>query len=152
MAGPSRPGITTTIPGPLVDAAVRGFAAGYDATSVRQIAADAGLDPAVVGRSFKTKGQLFTEVAAAVIGPVEALAAVAEGPPDRAGERLLGYFRALLADEARSPRHCMPTSQNSAPPWRPASWSASRSRGMRSGLPRSRQPIPASWSPGSCPF
>ena len=48
MAGPSRPGITTTIPGPLVDAAVRGFAAGYDATSVRQIAADAGLDPAVV--------------------------------------------------------------------------------------------------------
>jgi len=99
MAGPSRPGITTTIPGPLVDAAVRGFAAGYDATSVRQIAADAGLDPAVVGRSFKTKGQLFTEVAAAVIGPVEALAAVAEGPPDRAGERLLGYFRALLADE-----------------------------------------------------
>src|SRR6266567_3234093 len=96
MAGTGRPCAASAVPGPLAAAAVRSFAAGYDATSVRWIATNAGMDPAVVHKSFRTKDKLFPEVAAAVIDPVMALAAFAEGPPEHAGERLLRYFVALL--------------------------------------------------------
>jgi AcrR family transcriptional regulator len=82
-----------------VAAAARCFAAaGYDATSVRQVAADAGVDPALVRRFFGGKEQLFTEVAAALIDPAGALAAVADGPPEAVGERLLRYFLTSLGD------------------------------------------------------
>jgi AcrR family transcriptional regulator len=82
-----------------VAAAARCFAAaGYDATSVRGIAAEAGVDPALARRFFGTKEQLFTEVAAAVIDPAGALAAVTGGPADAAGERLLRYFIGLFGD------------------------------------------------------
>jgi AcrR family transcriptional regulator len=79
-------------------AAARFAAAGYDATSLRQVAADAGVDPALVRRFFGDKEQLFTEVASALIDPAAAVAAVAGGPPEHAGERLLRYFLGLLGD------------------------------------------------------
>jgi AcrR family transcriptional regulator len=79
-------------------AAGRFAAIGYDATSLRQIAADAGVDPALVRRFFGGKEQLFTAVASALIDPRRALAAVAEGPAEAAGERLLRYFLSLLGD------------------------------------------------------
>jgi AcrR family transcriptional regulator len=74
--------------------------AGYDATSVRRVAADAGVDPALVRRFFGGKELLFTEVASALIDPARAVAAVADGPPEAAGERLVRYFLALLGDVA----------------------------------------------------
>jgi AcrR family transcriptional regulator len=93
-----RPGPSSTR-GQIVAAAARCFAAaGYDATSVRHVAADAGVDPALVRRFFGGKEQLFTEVASALIDPARALAAVAEGPPDAVGERLLRHFLTLLGD------------------------------------------------------
>jgi AcrR family transcriptional regulator len=79
-------------------AAQRFTAVGYDATSLRQVAADAGVDPALVRRFFGSKEQLFTAVASALIDPRRALAAIAEGPADAAGERLLRYFLSLLGD------------------------------------------------------
>jgi AcrR family transcriptional regulator len=79
-------------------AAHRFTAVGYDATSLRQIAADAGVDPALVRRFFGGKEQLFTAVASALIDPGKALAVVAEGPVEAAGERLLRYFLSLLGD------------------------------------------------------
>jgi AcrR family transcriptional regulator len=83
----------------IVAAAARCFAAdGYDATSVRHVAAEAGVDPALVRRFFGGKQQLFTEVASALIDPEQALAAVADGPAEAAGERLLRYFLGLLGD------------------------------------------------------
>jgi AcrR family transcriptional regulator len=83
----------------IVAAAARRFAeSGYDATSMRQVAADAAVDPALVRRFFGGKEQLFTEVAAAVVDPASALAAVADGPPGEAGERLLRYFLGLLGE------------------------------------------------------
>ena len=86
----------------IVAAAARCFAtAGYDATSIRRVAADAGVDPALVRRFFGGKEQLFTAVASALIDPARALAAVTGGPPDAAGERLLRYFLTLLGDVAR---------------------------------------------------
>ena len=93
-----RPGRPDTR-GEIVAAAARCFArAGYDATSTRQVAADAGVDPALVRRFFGGKEELFTEVAAALIDPDRVVTAVAAGAADQAGERLLRYFLALLGD------------------------------------------------------
>jgi AcrR family transcriptional regulator len=93
-----RPGPSSTR-GQIVAAAASCFAtAGYDATSVRRVAADAGVDPALVRRFFGGKEQLFTEVASALIDPARAVAAVASGPAEAAGARLLRYFLALLGD------------------------------------------------------
>jgi AcrR family transcriptional regulator len=72
--------------------------AGYDATSTRQIAAKAGVDPALVRRFFGGKEELFTEVASAVIDPDKTVAAVTAGPADRAGERLIRHVLGLLGD------------------------------------------------------
>src|SRR5215472_6535889 len=80
-----------------VAAAARRFAkAGYDATSMRQIAADAGVDPALVRRFFGGKEELFTEVASAAIDPSSVVTAVTTGPLDQAGERLIRHYLALL--------------------------------------------------------
>jgi len=96
-----RPGRPDTR-GEIVSAAARCFAsAGYDATSMRQVAAGAGVDPALVRRFFGGKEELFTAVASAVIDPASALAAMADGPVDQAGERLLRYFLGLLGDVRR---------------------------------------------------
>ena len=93
-----RPGRPDTR-GEIVAAAARRFArTGYDATSTRQVAADAGVDPALVRRFFGGKEELFTEVAAALIDPDSVVTAVATGAADQAGERLLRYFLALLGD------------------------------------------------------
>src|SRR5215471_10523792 len=93
-----RPGPSSTRAQILAAAASCFAAAGYDATSLRRVAADAGVDPALVRRFFGGKEQLFTEVASALIDPERALAAVTEGPPSAAGERLLRYFLAMLGE------------------------------------------------------
>ena len=96
-----RPGRPDTR-GEIVAAAARCFArTGYDATSMRQVAADAGVDPALVRRFFGGKEELFTAVASALIDPGSAVTAVAHGPAGQAGERLLRYFLALLGDVQR---------------------------------------------------
>ena len=96
-----RPGPSSTRAEITAAAARRFAAAGYDATSLRQVAADAGVDPALVRRFFGDKEQLFTAVASALIDPERALAAVADGSPEAAGERLLRYFLSLLGDVSR---------------------------------------------------
>jgi len=93
-----RPGPSSTRAEILAAAASCFATAGYDATSLRRVAADAGVDPALVRRFFGDKERLFTEVASALIDPERALAAVTEGPPSAAGERLLRYFLAMLGD------------------------------------------------------
>jgi len=93
-----RPGPSSTR-ATILAAAAECFAAdGYDATSMRRVAAAAGVDPALVRRFFGGKEQLFSEVAATLIVPARALAAVTEGSPEAAGERLLRYFLSLLGD------------------------------------------------------
>ena len=93
-----RPGPTNTRAS-ILSAAAECFAGdGYDATSMRHVAATAGVDHALVRRFFGGKEQLFSEVAAALIVPERVLAAVAEGAPEAAGERLLRYFLSLLGD------------------------------------------------------
>ncbi len=93
-----RPGPTSTRAS-ILSAAAECFAAdGYDATSMRRVAATAGVDPALVRRFFGGKEQLFSEMAAALIVPERVLASVAEGEPEAAGERLLRYFLSLLGE------------------------------------------------------
>jgi AcrR family transcriptional regulator len=93
-----RPGPTSTRASILAAAAECFAADGFDATSMRHVAAAAGVDPALVRRFFGSKEQLFSEVAAALIVPERAVAAVAGGTPEAAGERLVRYFLSLLGD------------------------------------------------------
>lgn len=62
---------------------------GYDATTLRQVAGDAGVDPALVIRYFGSKERLFAEVTrpAPVLGPI-----IRETPVDRLGEALLRHM------------------------------------------------------------
>src|SRR5215472_12268614 len=104
-----RPGPTTTRDA-LVEVARRRFAtAGYAGASLRAIAAEVGVDPALVLHFFGSKADLFREVLGWPFDPATAAErlAGADGEPDGLGERLARFFletwddpttgRALLA-------------------------------------------------------
>lgn len=76
--------------GEILDAARRSFAErGYRGTTVRGVAAAAGVDSALVHHYFGTKGDLFLAAAALPVDPRRLLGVVfADGTPG-AGERLL---------------------------------------------------------------
>ncbi|MGH3241147.1 MAG: TetR family transcriptional regulator [Spirillospora sp.] len=95
-----RPGPSATRAAILGAATTRFTRGGYEATSMRQIAADAEVDPALVRHFFGSKQALFTEVVAAVIRPDEAIPLLAGGPVTELGERLVRYFLGLLGDVA----------------------------------------------------
>ena len=77
------------------------FAAnGYAGTSVRAVAAAAGVDAALVHHYFGTKDDLFLAALQAPVDPREVLLPVAEGGIDGAGERLLRMFLSVWDDEA----------------------------------------------------
>ncbi|MFG2016750.1 TetR/AcrR family transcriptional regulator [Actinomadura geliboluensis] len=97
MAG-RRPGPSDTRALILGAATARFTSRGYEATSMRQIAADADVDPALVRYFFGTKEKLFAETAAAVIRPDRAVSILAAGPRAELGERLVRYFLGLLGD------------------------------------------------------
>ena len=74
----------------ILEAARRSFAEkGYDNASIRGIAADAGVDPALVHHYFGTKEKLFLAVMNAPINPGELIPQALAGPPEQAGERLI---------------------------------------------------------------
>ncbi|WP_433442952.1 TetR family transcriptional regulator [Nonomuraea sp. CA-141351] len=91
-----RPGTSTTRE-EIVSAAALAFSTGgYEATSMRQVAADAGVDPALVRRFFGGKEQLFSAVVTSVFQPEQAVAMLLDGPRGKLGERLAGYVLGLL--------------------------------------------------------
>ena len=73
---------------------------GYAGTSVRSVAAAAGVDAALVHHYFGTKDDLFLAALQVPIDPREVLVPVAEGGLDGAGERLLRVFLSVWDDEA----------------------------------------------------
>lgn len=79
------------------------FAAKGLQASVRGIAADAGVDAALVHHYFGPKDQLFLAALELPVDPRELLAGVAAGPPDSAGERLLTVFLSVWDDPANQP-------------------------------------------------
>ncbi|GFG73806.1 TetR family transcriptional regulator [Mycobacterium botniense] len=87
-----RPGISTTRQA-ILDAARARFASdGFAATTIRQVAADAGVDASLVMQFYQSKNELFGAVMS--ISP-EALADLThafEGPVERLGERVVRAF------------------------------------------------------------
>jgi AcrR family transcriptional regulator len=86
----------------ILDAARAQFAAhGSDRATIRAIAADAGVDPALVLHFFGSKAFLF---AAAMRWPFDTDAAVEEvlsGPRSQLGERLASFFLSVWEDPQR---------------------------------------------------
>ena len=77
----------------IVDAARSSFAAnGYDKSSLRGIARDAGVDPALVHHYFDGKAALFAETMAVPVNPAEVIARIIAGDRDRLGWRLVETF------------------------------------------------------------
>ncbi|MFU8854565.1 TetR family transcriptional regulator [Micromonospora sp. SL1-18] len=86
---PGKPGTREAI----LAAAREAFAErGFDAASIRAIAAAAGVDPALVHHYFGTKEELFRATVAIPIDPAELLPAVLAAGPAGAGERLVRTF------------------------------------------------------------
>ncbi|WP_051133023.1 TetR/AcrR family transcriptional regulator [Nocardia paucivorans] len=63
--------------------------AGFDKTSIRAVAADAGVDPALVHHYFGTKQQLFAAVVELPIDPEVILRRLDATPLDRLGETIV---------------------------------------------------------------
>jgi AcrR family transcriptional regulator len=87
-----RPGVSATRE-QILAAARESFARnGFDRTSVRAVAAAAGVDPALVRRFFGTKEDLMVAALTAAMSPEGRLADALAGDPSGIGERLVDYF------------------------------------------------------------
>jgi AcrR family transcriptional regulator len=77
---------------------------GYDKASVRAIARDAGVDPALVHHFFGTKQKLFGAVLDLPVDPPAVVAAILDGDPATAGSRMAHTFLGVWdAPGGRSP-------------------------------------------------
>jgi AcrR family transcriptional regulator len=72
---------------------------GYDAATIRAIAADADIDPALVHHYFGTKPDLFRAAAAFPVDPSQLLAAMAEGTDTDRAETLARFFFRVWEDD-----------------------------------------------------
>jgi AcrR family transcriptional regulator len=88
----------------IADAARHSFAElGYDRTTIRGIAAEAGVDPALVAHFFGSKQKLFVSVMALPFNPEEVMPEILGGSRSQAGRRLAEFAVGLLENpEARS--------------------------------------------------
>jgi AcrR family transcriptional regulator len=77
----------------ILDAARTSFAKhGYDRTSVRSVAADAGVDPALVRRFYGSKEGLLAAALKDALAPDDRLAEALEGDLNALGDRMIAYF------------------------------------------------------------
>ncbi|MDP9442898.1 MAG: TetR family transcriptional regulator [Actinomycetota bacterium] len=77
---------------------------GFDRTTIRAVAADASVDPALVHHYFGSKDDLFLAALEIPIDPRDAIPAALAPGPDGAGERLLRTFLSVWDDpQARLP-------------------------------------------------
>jgi len=95
-AAPGRPGRsgrrrgTSGTRAAILAAARTRFAAhGFDKTSIRSVAADAGVDPALVHHYFGTKQQLFAAAVELPVDPETVLALVDAAPVEQLGETIV---------------------------------------------------------------
>ena len=95
-----RPGAPDTRAAILAAAREQFASAGFSGTTIRAVAADAGVDAALVHHYFGSKDDLFVAALELPVDPRVALApAIAEGP-DGAGERMLRVFFSVWDDPA----------------------------------------------------
>lgn len=76
---------------------------GFRGTTIRAVAASAGVDPALVHHYFGTKDDLFVAALQIPVDPREILAPVVAAGPDGAGERLLRTFLGVWDDPELQP-------------------------------------------------
>ena len=76
---------------------------GFRRTTIRAVAASAGVDPALVHHYFGTKGGLFVAALEIPVDPREVMAPVIAAGPDGAGERLLRALLGVWDDPAVQP-------------------------------------------------
>jgi len=94
-----RPGTSGTRDA-ILDSARNIFGAnGYNATSIRRVAQDAGVDAALVHHYFGTKEQLFVAAMELPLNPAEMIGPLLLGDRDRLGERLLRTFLSVWDSE-----------------------------------------------------
>jgi AcrR family transcriptional regulator len=93
MARIGRPRGKTDTRNVILATARRMFAeAGYDKTSVRDVAAAAGVDPAMIRHYFGSKAELFRATMGWPFEPDELAARILGGEPREIGERLTRFF------------------------------------------------------------
>jgi AcrR family transcriptional regulator len=98
-----RPGASETRPR-ILGAARESFATGgFDGASIRDVAARAGVDPALVHHYFGTKQQLFVAAMEWPIDPAVALPRLAEGDIRGLGDRVARFVVDLWEDPAFQP-------------------------------------------------
>jgi AcrR family transcriptional regulator len=84
-----RPGINTTRQA-ILDAARTRFASdGFAATTIRRVAADAGVNPSLVMQFFTSKEELFAAVMSISPKSLERISTVFDGPDEHLGERVV---------------------------------------------------------------
>jgi AcrR family transcriptional regulator len=87
-----RPGPSTSRQA-ILDAARARFAAdGFAATTIRRVAADAGVDAALVMQFFKSKNDLFGAVMSISPNALARIGSAFEGPDEHLGERVVRAF------------------------------------------------------------
>jgi AcrR family transcriptional regulator len=93
-----RPGAPDTRAAVLAAAREAFAAKGFGGTTIRAVAADAGVDPALVHHYFGTKDDLFLAALELPIDPREVVGQVVGGPVEEAGERFLRAFLSVWDD------------------------------------------------------
>lgn len=99
-----RPGHNATREDILAAARTQFAELGYDATTIRGIAAEAGVNPALIHHFFGAKEKVFVAALALPVDPTDIAATVIEGPREEAGRRLVELFLSVWeSSEMRSP-------------------------------------------------
>lgn len=78
--------------------------AGYHGAGIRPIAADAGVDAALVHHYFGTKQALFAAALDVPVDPADVVAGMCAGDPGEIGQRLVRAFLGLWDSPAGQPR------------------------------------------------
>jgi AcrR family transcriptional regulator len=76
---------------------------GFDGASIRLIATNAAVDPALVHHYFGTKDDLFLATVGAPVDPSKMIPAVLDGDPDGMGGRLVRMFLSVWGDPVSGP-------------------------------------------------
>jgi AcrR family transcriptional regulator len=95
-----RPGQTETRELILVAARNQFAERGYDGTTIRGIAAEAGVNPALVHHFYGTKDQVFVAALNLPINPSLVVATLLDGPREEIGYRILRLFLTLWREPA----------------------------------------------------
>ena len=101
MAG-RRPGQTQTREDILAAARNQFGQRGYDAATIRGIAAEAGVNPALVHHFFGSKEQVFVAALNVPINPAVLVDLITQGPRDQIGERIIRMFLGLWSSPGTS--------------------------------------------------